>query len=85
MIENTNDYQIAPTRHNGNGGDWILVNSSGDVEIRDNKGNTTSVTYEEMKQRVEELQGIKNKEFSADMKSILTFADMRRLETKEQL
>lgn len=82
-MELLSDFQIVPSRFNGKGGSWILVDSNGNVEIRD-KNSTTSVTYEEMKQRVEELLLIDNPDLAGDLKSILTFADMRRLETKNQ-
>ncbi len=78
------DFQIVPTKYNGNGGDWILVDSHGNVEIRDARGNTTSVTYEEMKQRVEELLQIDNPDLIADLKIILDFAELRIAEAKEQ-
>ena len=72
------DFQIVPSKHNGDDGTWILVDSHGDVEIRDTRGNIFAVTYEEMKQRVGELLQIDSPDLNSDLKIILAFADRRR-------
>jgi len=83
-ISEDSDFQIVPSKYNGQLNYWILVNSKGDIEIRVKNEESVFVTYESMKEKVEELLLIDNKELAADLKSILTFADMRRLETKYQ-
>ena len=80
MNKNPDDFQIAPSKYNGQLNQWILVNSEGDIEIRTVGEDSVFVTYETMKERVEDLLQIDNKELAADLKAILTFADMRRLE-----
>ena len=81
MNKNPDDFQIVPSKYNGQLNYWILVNSEGDIEIRTKGEDSVFVTYEQMKQRVEELLQVDNPDLAAAMKSILTFADMRRLTT----
>lgn len=79
-METQSDFQIVPSKFNGQGGYWILIDSHGDCEVREKGVDTISVTYKELKQRVAELQEIDNTDLLNDARSILTFADMRRLE-----
>ncbi len=74
------DFQIVPSKFNGRGGYWILVDSRGNCEVREKGLATIPVTYEELKQRMAELRESGNTELINDAQSILTFADMRRLE-----